>query len=315
MDNKLKIPCLIVLGGYIFSVGFYFIWYWATGYDLINPMRYISIYVLDIAVGIFVITLIYFFTLLLIWHTVPLQNLESSFFVVSIITILTFFLIPSGYYANYQIEKAITKAQTQKIETNAQAEQKHMKDLEAKLNEAIKKNNTSENFIAGLKATLNSVRKENINLNAQLNEKIGKIQHLEAEQKTREKVVVQATSNKNISNTKINPKTAGTESHTTPQEIIFRVQIISSSTRLAKNSSKFKSLKSVWEYKDNGLYKYTVGSQKDIKSAYALQLELRKNGFSEAFVVAFKNGKRIPVREAEKLLTADERRVKKEIRN
>ena len=65
-------------------------------------------------------------------------------------------------------------------------------------------------------------------------------------------------------------------------------------------------LKNVWEYKDSGLYKYTAGNQKDLKSASALQSELRRKGFSGAFVVAFNNGKRIPVREAKKLLTVYE---------
>ena len=61
-------------------------------------------------------------------------------------------------------------------------------------------------------------------------------------------------------------------------------------------------LKNVWVYEDGGLYKYTVGKEKDLKSAYLLQSELRRKGFVGAFVVAFKNGKRIPVRNARKLL-------------
>jgi hypothetical protein len=109
MDNKLKIPLSIVLGGYIFSIGFYFTWYWTNGYNLFNPMRYIGTYILDIAIVIFVITLIYFFTLLLIWYTRSLQNFWTSFFLVSIITLLTFFLIPSSYYASYHIERAKDK--------------------------------------------------------------------------------------------------------------------------------------------------------------------------------------------------------------
>jgi N-acetylmuramoyl-L-alanine amidase len=86
------------------------------------------------------------------------------------------------------------------------------------------------------------------------------------------------------------------------QEIIFKVQVLSSEKPLVSNSPQFKDLKNVWEYEDGGLYKYTVGNKRDLRSTSALQLELREKGFSDAFVVAFKNGKRIPVREALRLL-------------
>jgi len=86
------------------------------------------------------------------------------------------------------------------------------------------------------------------------------------------------------------------------QEIIFKVQVLSSEKPLVSNSPQFKDLKNVWEYEDGGLYKYTVGNKRDLRSTSVLQLELREKGFSDAFVVAFKNGKRIPVREALRLL-------------
>ena len=219
--------------------------------------------------------------------------------VVSIITILTFFLIPSIYYASYHFERAKEKVRIERAKENARTEQKRMKEIEAKLNEVNKKNYNSEKFIAGLQATLKSVREENAKLKKQLNEITIKTRSLE-ERKTKGDIVAQAKSNKNIS--KINSKMVNTESDTKNQEIIFKVQIISSSTRLAKNSSQFKRLESVWEYKDSGLYKYTVGNQKDLKSASVLQSELQRKGFSGAFVVVFKNGKRIPLREALKLL-------------
>ena len=120
------------------------------------------------------------------------------------------------------------------------------------------------------------------------------------EQKTKGDVVTQAKSNNDFS--KINTKMGNTNSDTKNQEVIFKVQIISSSVPLATNSPKFRGLKNAWEYKDGGLYKYTVGNQKDLKSAYALQSEFRSKGFGEAFVVSFKDGERTPMREALRLL-------------
>ena len=101
---------------------------------------------------------------------------------------------------------------------------------------------------------------------------------------------------------KKNPENVVIESDKINKEIIFKVQILSSDIPLSTNSPKFKGIKNIWEYKDGVLYKYTVGNNKDLKSASELQSELRKKGFVDAFVVAFQNGKRIPVRKALKLL-------------
>ena len=302
MDKKLKMSLSIILGGYISSLGFYITWYWTKGYYLFNEMRYSDTYLLEIAAVVFAITVIYFFSLLLILFTKSLQEFWTSFFVVSIITILTFFLIPSSYYASYHFERAKEKVRIERDKEKVRKENIRMKEIEAKLNEANKKNYTSEKFITGLQATLKSAREENVKLREQLNEKIRKTKSLEEEHKTKEDVALQVESNKDFSKIKINSEVIKTDSDTKNQGVIFKIQIISSSTRLATNSPQLKGLKNVWEYKDNGLYKYTVGNQKDLKSASVLQSEFRRKGFSEAFVVVFKNGKRIPLREALKFL-------------
>ena len=302
MNNKLKMSLSIILGGYISSLGFYITWYWTKGYHLFNEMRYSDTYLLEIAAVVFAITVIYIFSLLLILFTKSLQEFWTSFFVVSIITILTFFLIPSSYYASYHFERDKEKVRIERAKEKIRKENIRMKELEAKLNEAIKKNLDLEKFNTGLQATLKSVREENVKLEKQINEKISQTKSLKEEHKTKEYVGVQAESNKDFSKIKINSEKIKTDSETKNQGIIFKIQITSSSTRLTTNSPQFKGLKNVWEYKDNGLYKYTVGNQKDFKSASVLQSEFRKKGFSGAFVVAFKNGKRIPLREAMKLL-------------
>jgi N-acetylmuramoyl-L-alanine amidase len=177
-----------------------------------------------------------------------------------------------------------------------------MEKLETKLKFEIAMNDASKKLITEFQAKLESERKENEKLRKQLDETIRKMRSLEEERKTKGDIVAQAKSNKNISKIKINSKMVNTESDTINQEIIFKAQIISSSTRLVKNSPQFNGLKNIWEYKDSGLYKYTVGNEKDLKSAFVLQSDLRRKGFVGAFVIAFKNGKRIPVRKARKLL-------------
>jgi hypothetical protein len=123
------------------------------------------------------------------------------------------------------------------------------------------------------------------------------------ELKKNEQAMVEAKSKKvDFEEKKKNQENVATDSGNINKEIIFKVQALSSENPIGSNSPRFKGLKNVWEYKDGGLYKYTIGNKRDIQSASALQSELRKKGFSDAFVVAFKNGKRIPVREALRLL-------------
>lgn len=85
-------------------------------------------------------------------------------------------------------------------------------------------------------------------------------------------------------------------------KVLYRVQIISSEKTLAADSPKFKGVKDIWHYEQNGIIKYTAGEYTSAAEATKRQTELRSAGFTEAFVVAFdKDGKRITVEEAKKL--------------
>jgi len=288
-DKILERSLSIVVGGYILSLGFYFIWC----FYFFKGRQYTYDFLLLIAAAVFAITVVYLFPYLLISYIKSFQKIWTSFSLVSIVTLLVFFLIPSTnhliYYKFHDKEKILT-------------EKKRMEKVETKLKFEIAMNDASKKLITELQAKLESERKENERLRKQLDETIRKMKSLEEERKTKGDIVAQAKSDKNISKIKINSKMVNTESDTINQEIIFKVQIISSSTRLVKNSPQFNGLKNIWEYKDGGLYKYTVGNAKDLKSASALQSQLRKKGFVGAFVVSFKNGKRIPEREAKRLL-------------
>jgi N-acetylmuramoyl-L-alanine amidase len=84
-------------------------------------------------------------------------------------------------------------------------------------------------------------------------------------------------------------------------KVIFRVQIETSESKIPSTSPKFKGL-SIFEYKQDNLYKYTAGSfESDFKAANNYKNELREQGFQHAFVVAFQNGERINLEKAIKL--------------
>jgi N-acetylmuramoyl-L-alanine amidase len=93
------------------------------------------------------------------------------------------------------------------------------------------------------------------------------------------------------------PNTVEPESTT----IVFRVQVETSDSKISTTASRFKGL-SVYEYKQDNLYKYTIGAfENDYAAANKYKNELREKGFSNAFVVAFQNGERISLEKAIKL--------------
>jgi len=274
---KSKLPLfLIVAGGYILSVVVYLIWY-HTILPYSNNVKNIVI------VGL---TVLYLFLYFLILSIRSFQKPWKSFFLVSTITLLTFPLIISVYNIRNNIIKINNKIRIEKTQNRR---------LKAQIIEADKS-------ISKLIAKLEYERKENEKLREQLNKIIKKTKSKEGENNSKGNIVIQTKSIKDFSKRKINSGTENTDLYKKNQKIIFKIQIISSSTRLETNSPQFKDLKNVWEYKDKGIYKYTVGNQLDLKSASVLQSEFRRKGFVGAFVVAFKNGKRIPLREARKLL-------------
>ena len=84
-------------------------------------------------------------------------------------------------------------------------------------------------------------------------------------------------------------------------DIVFRVQVETSSQPIPLSSSRFKGYK-VYQYHQNGLYKYTTGVfVNDFESANAMKSELRSGNFQHAFIVAFRNGERIDLQKAIKL--------------
>ncbi|MEE2700015.1 MAG: N-acetylmuramoyl-L-alanine amidase [Bacteroidota bacterium] len=79
-------------------------------------------------------------------------------------------------------------------------------------------------------------------------------------------------------------------------EIVYKVQI-GTYLKEMKNSERFKGLE-VEEKVVNGTYKYFVGNTSSKKQTDILKKKMLEKGFNGAFVIAFKDGIRINVKEA-----------------
>ena len=87
----------------------------------------------------------------------------------------------------------------------------------------------------------------------------------------------------------------------TPEDVIFRVQVETSENRIKLDDPKFKGYE-VFEYNQDGLYKYTIGVHvNSFSGANAMKNKLREKGFQHAFVVSFMRGERINLQKAIKL--------------
>jgi len=80
--------------------------------------------------------------------------------------------------------------------------------------------------------------------------------------------------------------------------VVFSVQIATSSIKYELVPENFNGVENVSIYEAGGLFRYTVGKEKNMTDANSLQLQLRANGFTDAFIVAFSDGVRIPISEA-----------------
>ena len=78
---------------------------------------------------------------------------------------------------------------------------------------------------------------------------------------------------------------------------VFKVQILSSSSKLKPTDARFKERKDVDCYKDGGMYKYTVGASTNYNDIYRLRKEVVAD-FPQAFIIAFKGGQRVDVNAA-----------------
>lgn len=81
--------------------------------------------------------------------------------------------------------------------------------------------------------------------------------------------------------------------------VVFKVQIAASGTKLALTPSNFKGLDNISVATENGtFFKYMYGATSDYNTARQYVAEAKAKGFESAYVVAFRDGKKVSIQEA-----------------
>lgn len=91
------------------------------------------------------------------------------------------------------------------------------------------------------------------------------------------------------------------QSNAPKPKVCFKVQILSSSKELKLDDPQFKGLKDISFYREGNTYKYTSGSFDTLAAARKHKEKIAAD-FSGAFVIAFVDGKRVSIQEAQEAL-------------
>ena len=84
---------------------------------------------------------------------------------------------------------------------------------------------------------------------------------------------------------------------TAGSRLVFKVQVMAVTAPLPPDDKRLKGMRNVDCYQEGGWYKYTCGVSADYNEMVRLRRKLASK-FKGAFIVAFKNGKKMDINEA-----------------
>ena len=122
------------------------------------------------------------------------------------------------------------------------------------------------------------------------------VQNKKPESPTKEPATPQQV-NEGKSKTKTKTETTTKQPQKQEGKIVFKIQILASEKKLDFKDKQFKGLSPINYYQEKGLYKYTYGESTDYNNVLRTKRQIASK-FKDAFIVAFKDGKKVNVNEA-----------------
>ena len=77
--------------------------------------------------------------------------------------------------------------------------------------------------------------------------------------------------------------------------VTFKVQLAASSKKLETKPYNFKGLEDITRQKNGKIYRYFYGESSDLNEIEIKRDEAIQKGYSSAFIIAYKDGERIPL--------------------
>ncbi len=170
---------------------------------------------------------------------------------------------------------------------------------------AAKANNTAKNEVAPVKTAEKAPAKTAEKTPAKTAEKAPAKAAEKTPAKTTEKAPAKTAGNTTAKtdnkvkaeNTKAEENKAPAAKAAKSDAPVFKIQILTSPTKLNANDRQFKGLKGVDFYRESSKYKYTYGSSSDYNEILRKKKEITTK-FSDCFIIAFRNGEKMDVNEA-----------------
>jgi len=193
-------------------------------------------------------------------------------------------ILTLGLIIGYSASAQLSKEEKKEWKTKYKA---YKKDLEG-FRDLVEENST-------LKSQLSSTKRQLSTLQSQMGDKDAKIAEGQDQMTRLRAQLTAAQEAERAANNALGSKPAVTESPMSMDGVVFKVQI---GAFEKKDMSKFFENNPMFSGQDeNGMQKISVGFFRDYWEADTFKKYLREMGVKDAWIVPFKDGKRVPIKD------------------